>query len=187
MGWKEYSDNNTRNLIAESLRHLMMSKPFESIRIKDICNEVGVVRVTFYNYFIDKYDTLDYLIKNDLIVPNEELADQGKLLDIAKAMIKTIDSKWDFYRIAYKIEGQNSFESLMRNNLSELFLRMLKNNRREDDSPNQISNRMVAVFFAQSMTYAIYSWLFYPQKVSSEKCFDYVSEVMHRSMLDFLK
>ena len=187
MGWKEYSDNNTRNLIGESLRHLMMSRPFESIRIKDICNEVGVVRVTFYNYFIDKYDTLDYLIKTDLIEPNEELADQGKLLDITKAMIKTIDSKWDFYRIAYKIEGQNNFESLMRNNLSELFKRMLKINRKEDDSPSKISNQMVAVFFAQSMTYALYSWLFNPQRISSDQCYEYMSEVMHRSMLDFLE
>ena len=186
MGWKEYSDNNTRNLIAESLRHLMMSRPFELIRIKDICNEVGVVRVTFYNYFIDKYDTLDYLIKNDLIIPNETLADQGKLLDLTKAIIKEIDSKWDFYKIAYKIEGQNNFEGLMRNNLCELFLRMLKNNRKEDNSPNKINNKMIATFFAQSMTYAIYSWLFYPQRISSEQCYLYMSEVMQRSMLDFL-
>ncbi|MBQ2478372.1 MAG: TetR family transcriptional regulator [Erysipelotrichales bacterium] len=78
MAAKDMLDTNTKDLIAEALRMIMMEKPFENIRIKDICDRVGVVRVTFYNYFIDKYAALEYLIEKDLILPNENRIREGK-------------------------------------------------------------------------------------------------------------
>ena len=52
----EYRKNIMKNSLAENLRYLMQRKVFEKITIKQICDETGVIRATFYNYFEDKYD-----------------------------------------------------------------------------------------------------------------------------------
>ena len=44
--------------LCESLRGLMLKRPFEKITIKNICDETGVIRATFYNHFEDKYREL---------------------------------------------------------------------------------------------------------------------------------
>ena len=42
--------------LAESLKSLVARTPFEKITIKQITDGAGVIRVTFYNHFQDKYD-----------------------------------------------------------------------------------------------------------------------------------
>ena len=48
-----------KSALAENLRVLMTRKMYEKITIKQICDETGVIRATFYNYFDDKYDCLN--------------------------------------------------------------------------------------------------------------------------------
>jgi Transcriptional regulator len=48
--------------LAENLRALMVKHLFEKITIKQICDETGVNRATFYNYFEDKYDCLQWIV-----------------------------------------------------------------------------------------------------------------------------
>ena len=43
--------------LAESLKKLMVRTPFEKITIKQITDGAGVIRVTFYNHFQDKYES----------------------------------------------------------------------------------------------------------------------------------
>ena len=48
-----------RNL-RESLTELLMVKPLEQISIQELCDKAMISRGTFYNYFYDKYDLLNY-------------------------------------------------------------------------------------------------------------------------------
>ena len=52
---------NMKELLVEGLYLCMKDKPFEKITIKQICDKTGVIRGTFYNHFIDKYEALEYL------------------------------------------------------------------------------------------------------------------------------
>ena len=45
-----------KDLLSEGLYILMQQKPFEKITIKQICDKTGVIRGTFYNHFMDKYE-----------------------------------------------------------------------------------------------------------------------------------
>ena len=57
----------TKALIGESLKVLMRNHPFEKITIKMITDEAGVIRPTFYNYFCDKYEVVEWIF-NEYIV-----------------------------------------------------------------------------------------------------------------------
>ncbi len=45
----------TKLWIAEKMKHLMMKKTIDKIRISEICKEAGIDRSTFYYHFKDKY------------------------------------------------------------------------------------------------------------------------------------
>ena len=55
--------------LADSLKELVLRVPFEKITIKQITDGAGVIRVTFYNHFQDKYDLLGWIIRSEILAP----------------------------------------------------------------------------------------------------------------------
>jgi AcrR family transcriptional regulator len=56
----------TRKLLREALGSLLVHKNFESISVQDIAAEATVNRATFYAHFVDKFDLLDSMIRDDV-------------------------------------------------------------------------------------------------------------------------
>ena len=52
--------DRTKAAILESFNKLIQKKSFDSITIKMIIDEADVSRTTFYRYFRDKYDVMNY-------------------------------------------------------------------------------------------------------------------------------
>ncbi|WP_373154102.1 TetR/AcrR family transcriptional regulator C-terminal domain-containing protein [Clostridium sp. AUH-JLR23] len=104
------SKNNTKDLLADSLRDLMLKKPFEKITIKQICDATGVIRIVFYNYFSDKYAALEYIVYRDLYETAYPYIQSRDRHEAFRVVIFVIQKNIEFYRIGYQIIGQNSFE-----------------------------------------------------------------------------
>ena len=65
----------TKKGLYDALLQLMREKPFEEIRVLDICQLSMTNRSTFYDHFNDKYEFLDSLIHNlerKLVIKLEE-------------------------------------------------------------------------------------------------------------------
>jgi len=65
----------TRQLLEKAFVELLGEKGFQAITVQDITERAGVNRATFYPHFDDKYDLLDYTIR------------QGFLQEIEKRML----------------------------------------------------------------------------------------------------
>lgn len=50
--------NKTKKILEDALGVLLEEKPFEEIRVIDICSKANMHRSTFYTYFNDKYELL---------------------------------------------------------------------------------------------------------------------------------
>lgn len=50
----------TLNSVTNAMFKLLESKSFESITVQELCDVSLIPRATFYNYFEDKYDLLNY-------------------------------------------------------------------------------------------------------------------------------
>lgn len=50
--------NKTKKILEYALGALLEEKPFEEIRVIDICSKANMHRSTFYTYFNDKYELL---------------------------------------------------------------------------------------------------------------------------------
>ena len=67
--WKHKSNKGTERTLLSfgtTLLDLLKEKSFESITIKEICNKANYPRATFYNYFEDKYDLLEFYFEFSL-------------------------------------------------------------------------------------------------------------------------
>ncbi len=65
-GDEELSYGTKRNLekLREALTQLLTKKSLEKISVQELCDLAQISRGTFYNYFYDKYDLLNYDWKN---------------------------------------------------------------------------------------------------------------------------
>ena len=55
----------TKRALEASFKRIMQNKPFEKITIKDITDDCGVNRMTFYYHFKDIYDLLEWICYED--------------------------------------------------------------------------------------------------------------------------
>ena len=62
MGNQSRNNSTTDQILADSLKALVLKKPVEKITIKEITDKAGVIRPTFYNHFQDKYELLEWII-----------------------------------------------------------------------------------------------------------------------------
>ena len=70
----------TRKLIMESFIELSGKKDFKDITIKDITTEAMINRATFYYHFEDKYDLLEKVLSEVLLINlNYEVYEEHEL------------------------------------------------------------------------------------------------------------
>jgi probable dihydroxyacetone kinase regulator len=112
----------TKVLIGESLKGLMLRYPFEKITIKMITAEASVIRPTFYNYFYDKYEVLEWIFSEDIIESVMELFDQEMYSEGLKLLFVRMKRDAQFYTRAFEITGQNSFENILNDYLYRMFM-----------------------------------------------------------------
>ena len=70
---------------ARTLFWTLKTKPLEKITINELCKEANYPRATFYNYFDDIYDLLDYCwkrIARDMVIDDYATLDPDKRMDI---------------------------------------------------------------------------------------------------------
>ena len=100
-------------ILAESLKELSKTRPIEKITIKEITDKAGVIRPTFYNHFQDKYELLEWIVREDLMEPAMPLFDNGLLREGITYLFTAMEKERDFYEKAVRLEGQNSFVGMM--------------------------------------------------------------------------
>ena len=70
----------TKSLLGEKFKELVAKKGLEQLTIKIITDAAGVIRPTFYNYFQDKYEVMEWLLWEDVFKEVSELMEQDHVL-----------------------------------------------------------------------------------------------------------
>lgn len=93
--------------IWDAFYELCRTTPFEKLTVEKIIRQSGVSKATFYRYFRDKYDVLNY---NSMAVAERIIGGQpcDNWQEFLKCMFKEIESEADYYRKAFKTSGQNA-------------------------------------------------------------------------------
>ena len=152
--------------LAESLKGLVERMPFEKITIKQITDGAGVIRVTFYNHFQDKYDLLGYIVRREILEPVRILLRNGMYREALILIFSNLRKDSAFYLRAYKIEGQNSFEEITEN--------------------PWLTVETMARYYARSMNYVVMEWIRSGMSVAPEEVADIYEYIVSHSLWDTL-
>lgn len=104
-------DMTVKQKIAYTFEKLLVAKSFDEITVSSVIEASGISRGTFYRYFKDKYDIVDYSIKNHLDTFFEPYLKGSSFQMVHEKFHEYLYSKKEFFYEAMKTEGPNSFEN----------------------------------------------------------------------------
>ena len=151
----------TKNLISDSLKTLMNKRPFEKITIKMITDEAGVIRPTFYNYFCDKYEVLEWIFSEEIVESVKEMFREHMYQEGMKLLFTRMKNDSAFYKKAFAVEGQNSFKLIVKKYLTEAFEEAFASSRQFPGDADQgaVSRKLAASFYAVALENFLYEWI----------------------------
>ena len=100
----------TKKALANALKKLLLEIPFKKISISDICDECNMNRKSFYYHFKDKYDLVRWIFDTEASAFLSSAENEHLIMELCRYLY----INRDFYRRAFKIEGQNSLHSHFR-------------------------------------------------------------------------
>ena len=169
------------DLLAKSFKYLVLKRPIEKITIKEITNLAGVIRPTFYNHFQDKYELLEWIIKKELVEPIRQKYGNARSEEALMALFGSILKSADFYSRARRLEGQNSFESIVFHCVKEELSLTL------GDRKTELPKEELIRYYAHSITYLILRFIDDGMKKSPEEMVELYRFVKNHSFEDLVR
>ena len=115
----------TKILLAESFKELLIKGSFDKITIKMITDQAGVIRPTFYNYFQDKYEVMEWLLWEDVFKEVSELMEQEHGMESLQLLFQRFGEDKTYYQKAFEATGQNGFEEILEKKIRQLIEEMV--------------------------------------------------------------
>ena len=110
----------TKNLLAESFKELLIKGSFDKITIKMITDQAGVIRPTFYNYFQDKYEVMEWLLETEVFRHAREMMEDGMEKEAIYLLFRKMEKDRIYYLKAFEVTGQNGFEEILEKKIRQL-------------------------------------------------------------------
>lgn len=168
-------------LLAESFKELASKHPIEKITIKQITDRAGVIRPTFYNHFQDKYELLEWIIQTELIAPMTPLLHNGMIHQALQFFFSNIECNKEFYTKSSRLEGQNSFGSILEGCIKATLVDVLNMNDSGKEPVKWLNSDMAADYYAQSMCAMVMKWIKTGMKASPQEMVDIYNYVAGHS------
>ena len=96
--------------IAEAMKALMRTMPIEKITTKEILEKAGVSRRSFYRYFKDKYDLVEWIYDYDFC-RFVDVRPEKSIWEYYPDILRSLRADPEFYCNAFVFTGQNSFRA----------------------------------------------------------------------------
>lgn len=151
----------TKRNLYDALLHLMGERPFEEIKVSEICGKALINRSTFYAHFEDKYALLNSLImdlKEELkieLLKNEEITNSKEFyMECIKKLLSHIEDRQDIY-FPLIIHNRNSV--VMDMIYDTLFEDV--SNRLKEEELHDFSIELVSHFYLGAILHVVINWL----------------------------
>ncbi|MBQ3902247.1 MAG: TetR/AcrR family transcriptional regulator C-terminal domain-containing protein [Lachnospiraceae bacterium] len=174
-------------LLASSFKEIAAQKPIEKITIKEITDMAGVIRPTFYNHFQDKYELLEWIVKEELIFPMKPLIKEKHIKEAVTDSMNVMLSEKVFYTNANKLSGQNSFREILFMAVKELLLSFIEKEEFEKSIPYKwLTADVLASFISEWVCYAITQWIDGGMKIPVDEIVGTFIYISYHSILELM-
>ena len=146
----------TKYRLAQSMKECMKTTSVDNITVKQITENCGVTRQTFYRNFMDKFDLINWYF-DKLLAKSCEHMGMGKT--VYEALVKKftyIQEEYIFFAAAFRYDSQNS----LRQHDFELILAFYENLIREKTGRNVDETiHCILEMYCQSSIYMTVKWV----------------------------
>ena len=167
----------TKKVIAYGFKAVMEKKSFEKITITDITDYCGLNRQTFYYHFQDKYDLLNWILYNEIIVPFTEGLTidnwNDKLLDILYA----IRDNAKFYSNAFNTAHGDEFRQFLFNAVTDVMSDVI-DHFTDGYAINDDDKQFIAEFLSYGVSGSVTKWVRTGMKHSPEATAKFIRELV---------
>lgn len=142
----------TKKIISDSMFNLLKANSFKKITIQTILDDCKISRSTFYRYFNDKYELMNWCYQSYV---DELLLMNGK--ERLNLIYQFLYDNHEYFEKAARVQGKNSFLDFLYNYTYNLYKNLyLKNTNLKlltDES------RVVLEFTCMGSVYILEQWL----------------------------
>ncbi len=165
--------------LAASLKSLAVKHPFEKITIKQITDGAGVIRVTFYNHFQDKYDLLEWIMRTEILEPVQILLANSMFREAVVLIFRNMQKEKEFYMHIVNMEGQNSFSEMAERGIEEILRYAIGETELTGKADKSwLSPEFVSTYYAKAMTFVVVEWIRTGMKIPPDemaRAYEYIA------------
>ena len=149
----------TKKIIAASLKRLMETESFHKISVGDIMRDCDMRRQTFYYHFIDKYELLGWIYKEETKENIEDFLDYERWENIFDLLIEYFYENQRFYRRAFQVTEQNSFNHYLFEHTKNLYMKIIDELPGGGQGLTASSKIAIASFYSHGFVGTIKDWI----------------------------
>lgn len=177
----------TEEVLAAGMKHLITVMPFEKITVKAIADEAHVKRPTFYNHFKDKYDIVEYILKQELIEPARTLMACDMLGEAIRLILVTMKKEKKFYMHVARIDEDVIFRRIVRELFKELLLDVMRERMADEDNGNpMLTMDNIAEYYAYGISFGISKWIQKGMKMEVDEVLEALKVLLSESLTDMI-
>ena len=168
----------TKLALTAGLKQVMKEKSFDKVTIADITKACGLGRQSFYYHFQDKYELLNWIFCNEVIVVLTKELSLETWSENLYRMLCVLKEQRVFYKNAIKHSFQDEFHSYLFQISTELFCTIIEHM----DVNKQIletDKQFLAKFFSYGIVGSIISWITEDMVKSPEELRDIIVSLVH--------
>lgn len=158
----------TKKLLADSLKVCMRQKPLNKISIREIVEDCGVNRQTFYYHFKDIYDLVEWMFNQEAIRLLKENMSFLTWEDSCLYLLRYIEKNWDICVCTLNSLGRTHLERFFYDDLHDIVRSVIEEGS-ADLSVEERYKEFLAHFYTVSFAAILVSWLKGEVKYSSDE------------------
>ncbi|EEJ71031.1 TetR family transcriptional regulator [Lactobacillus ultunensis] len=176
----------TRELLSESLHDLAKIKSIDKITVKEIAENCGVSKATFYNYFQDKYDLINWIYNYQLHNVLDEYAKKNiSWKNVLNQLINILNNDKTYFRNALKNTfGPNSFYISASQETMDWLINLLK-----ERYPEQLDDEIVFDIkcYISGLSFIVTRWYLNQSNYSVKELVQYATNAIPEKLKMYLK
>ena len=150
--------NQTKQILEESLKKLMLQKPLDKITIRDLTEDCDISRMAFYYHFKDIYDLVEWSCLEDA---TRALAGKKTYDTWSEGLVQIFDAVYEnkpFILNAYRCISRDQIESFLFHLTSDLLMNVVEE-KAEGTSISEEDRRFIADFYKYSFVGVMLDWI----------------------------
>ena len=170
--------------LAEAMKTCMRTMPVEKITVKEIVQECGTTRQTFYRYFLDKYDLINWYFDKILLESFEHMGEGTTVYEGLCKKFQYIEEDKLFFKAAFRNDQQNCLREHDFQLILAFYTRQIEEKTKEPISENL---RFLLEMYCQGSIYMTVQWVLGERKSTPQEMAKALVSAMPSELYDVMK